>query len=196
MHFRRKNLKVRTRYIILNFLHFFLASLGMSFCPPGSYCSTASSEKSAGKFKMLYQVLTLRLFSPEIHALVFTSWKHAEWDNLAIFNPLWSSPTPKQTNESATANEKAWCTLYNSYTNLQITFFSRQKNFISGTKEKDLFKGFWLAFYYLKKESILAIQKILSPLQLGQFSPYGTTAPVVSVSFSPLWNMLCSPIIF
>ena len=144
MHIRRKNLKVRTRY--LNFPHFFLAS-------PGSYCWTASSEKSAGIFKMLYQVLTLRLFSPEIHALVFTSWKHAEWDNLAIFNPLWSSPTPKQTNESATANEKAWCTLYNSYTNLQITFFSRQKkkSFISGTKEKDLFKGFWLAFYYLKK---------------------------------------------
>ena len=40
----------------------FLALVGLPFCPPGRYCSTASSEKRAGKFKMLYQVLTLRFF--------------------------------------------------------------------------------------------------------------------------------------
>ena len=126
---------------------------------------------------------------------VFTlAWKHEEWDNLAIFNPLWSSPTPKQTNESATANEKAWCTLYNSTdTNLQITFFPREKtkNFISGTKEKkEFFKGFWLGFYYLKKEGkpLLVLQyRRFYLLQLGQFS-------LLRQSFLfPLWiwNMLC-----
>ena len=31
----------------------FFALLGLPFSPPGSYCSTASTEKSAGKFKIL-----------------------------------------------------------------------------------------------------------------------------------------------
>ena len=116
---------------------------------------------------------------------VFTlAWKHEEWDNLAIFNPLWSSPTPKQTNESATANEKAWCTLYNSTdTNLQITFFPREKtkNFISGTKEKRLLQRLLIRLLLSKeggKASFsLAIQKILSPPTGSIF----TTASVVSV---------------
>ena len=136
----------------------------------------------------------------KVSELFCTSWdilylrKQEERDNLAIFNPLWSSPTPKQTNESATANEKAWCTLYNSTdTNLQITFFPREKtkNFISGTKEKkEFFKGFWLGFYYLKKEGkpLLVLQyRRFYLLQLGQFS-------LLRQSFLfPLWiwNMLC-----
>ena len=39
------------------FPHFFLALVGLPFCPPGRYCSTTSVEKSAGKFKILYRVL-------------------------------------------------------------------------------------------------------------------------------------------
>ena len=54
--------RVRSRYNILNFPALFLALVGLPFCPPGRYCSTASAEKSAGKFKMLYRVLTLRFF--------------------------------------------------------------------------------------------------------------------------------------
>ena len=56
----------------------FLALVGLPFCPPGRYCSTATAQKSAGKFKMLYQILTLRVFSPEIHALESTG--KFKWD--------------------------------------------------------------------------------------------------------------------
>ena len=44
------------------------ALLGLPFCPPGAIARLpASTEKSAGKFKMLYRVLN---FSPEIHAVL------------------------------------------------------------------------------------------------------------------------------
>ena len=36
--------------------------LALPFCTPGRYYSTAGAEKSAGKFKMFYRVLTLRFF--------------------------------------------------------------------------------------------------------------------------------------
>ena len=46
----------------LIFPHFFLPLVGLPFCPPGRYCSTAAAEKSAENFKILYPVLTLRFF--------------------------------------------------------------------------------------------------------------------------------------
>ena len=60
-----EHLKVRTRYNILNFPALFLALVGLPFCPPGRYYSTASAEKSTGKFK----IFDFEIFSPEIHAL-------------------------------------------------------------------------------------------------------------------------------
>ena len=55
-----KNL--RTRYNILNFPALFLTLVGLQICLPGRYYSIASAEKSVGKFKMIYRVLTLRFF--------------------------------------------------------------------------------------------------------------------------------------
>ena len=111
-------------------------------------------------------------FSPKIHALVFTSWIHAEWDNLAIFNPLWSSPTPKQTNESATANEKAWCTLYNSYTNLQITFFSRQKKTsLVEQKKRTCSKAFDYPFIIWRSRVFLYYRRFYLLFNWANFHP-------------------------
>ena len=65
----RKNLKVRTRYNILNFPALFLVLAVEQKGPGGQNGRPSIAEKSAGKFRMFYQVLTLRFFSPEIHAL-------------------------------------------------------------------------------------------------------------------------------
>ena len=70
MDFRRKNLKVRTEYNILNFPALFLALVSLPFCPPGRYCWTVSAEKMCGKIQNVVLSSDFENFSPEIHALV------------------------------------------------------------------------------------------------------------------------------
>ena len=69
MDFRRKIPNSESLYNILNFLALFSALAVEQKGPGGQNGRPSIAEKSAGKFRMFYQVLTLRFFSPEIHAL-------------------------------------------------------------------------------------------------------------------------------
>ena len=74
MHFRRKISKVRTWYNILNFPALLKALVGLPFCLPGRYCSTASAEK-------VRENSDFEIFFPEIHALVLDTWLYLICNN-------------------------------------------------------------------------------------------------------------------
>ena len=50
----------------------FLALVGLPFCPPGRYCSTATAQKKCGKIQNVVSDSDFESFSPEIHALEST----------------------------------------------------------------------------------------------------------------------------
>ena len=153
MHFRRKNLKVKTRYNILNFPALFSALVSLPFCPLGRYCWTASAEKSAGKFKMLYIEFWLWDFSPEIHALDVDFWH--ENSNILMYSSFGSHNTFNET--FGRCFPTLWCRFFGPF--LTSLLAAKTEKMVFWFKMRD-----GILFYFLSLFSmVLNSSKLRTP---------------------------------